>query len=334
MEWEHSISLQFQFGSGIMKIRTLDLFHGAGGSSLGAQEGGAEIIAGIDFWDMAKDCYSRNFPDARVIDKDIRKVSPRQIHQLIGDIDLIIASPECTNHSCAKGAAVRCEKSKLTAFEVIRFAKEFRPKWIVLENVVHMGSWDDYPRLINNLKKLGYKIRVEKLNAMDFGVPQSRRRLFIICSLLGPPEEIGNPGADIKPASSVIDFNGNYSFSPLFSPKRALATIERARRAMAGLGEKEHFLIVYYGTDQSGGWQPLSRPLRTITTLDRFAYVKPSPNGHMMRMLQPEELKLAMGFKKDYILESGVRRDKIRLMGNAVCPPIMECIIRSLISQE
>jgi len=318
----------------VVKIRTLDLFHGAGGSSLGAQEGGAEIVAGIDFWDMASDCYSRNFPDARVIDKDIRKVSPKQIHKLIGDIDLIIASPECTNHSCAKGAAVRCEESKLTAFEVVRFAKEFRPKWIVLENVVHMGSWDDYPRLINNLKKLGYKIRVKKLNAMDFGVPQSRRRLFIICSLLGLPEEIGNPGADIKPASSVIDSNGNYSFSPLFSPKRALATIERARRAIAELGEQEHFLIVYYGTDKSGGWQPLSRPLRTITTLDRFAYVKPSPNGHMMRMLQPEELKLAMGFRKDYILESGVRRDKVRLMGNAVCPPVMEFILKSLFSQD
>ncbi|MFZ5451474.1 MAG: DNA cytosine methyltransferase [Thermodesulfobacteriota bacterium] len=317
-----------------MRIRTLDLFHGAGGSSLGALEGGAEIVAGIDFWNMASDCYLRNFPDARVINKDIRRVSPKRLHRLIGDIDLIIASPECTNHTCAKGAAARCEESRLTAFEVVRFAKEFLPKWIVIENVVHMGSWDAYPRLIHNLEKLGYKIKVEKLNAMDFGVPQSRRRLFIVCSLLESPEEVGKPDTEIKPASSVIDFNGNYSFSPLFSPGRAKPTIERAQRAMAELGVKEHFLIVYYGTDQSGGWQSLDRPLRTITTLDRFAYVKPSPNGHKMRMLQPEELKLAMGFKKSYILESGVRRDKVKLMGNAVCPPVMEYIVKSLISQD
>ena len=197
-----------------------------------------------------------------------------------------------------------------------------------------MGSWDAYPRLINDLEKLGYKIRVEKLNAMDFGVPQSRRRLFIVCSLLGLPEEVRKPGTEIKPASSFIDFNGNHSLSPLFSPGRAKATIERAGRAIAELGEEEHFLIVYYGTDQSGGWQRLDRPLRTITTLDRFAYVKPSPKGHMMRMLQPEELKSAMGFPRSYRLESGVRRDKVKLMGNAVCPPVMESIVNSLISQD
>jgi DNA (cytosine-5)-methyltransferase 1 len=317
-----------------MKIRTLDLFHGAGGSSLGARNAGAEIIAGIDFWDIASDCYGMNFPKAHIITKDIRRVSPRQLHRMIGDIDLIIASPECTNHTCAKGAATRCEQSRLTAFEVVRFSKEFFPKWIVIENVVHMESWDAYPRLINKLEQIGYKVRVEKLNAMDFDVPQSRRRLFIICSLIGLAEEIGNPGTDIKPARSVIDFNGNYSFSPLFSQGRAKATIERARRAMAKLGKEEPFLIVYYGTDQSGGWQPLDRPLRTVTTLDRFAYVRPSPNGHEMRMLQPEELKLAMGFPPSYSLQSGVRRDKVKLMGNAVCPPVMEFILKSLISQD
>lgn len=317
-----------------MKIRTLDLFHGAGGSSLGAQAGGAEIVAGIDSWDIATDCYSRNFPNAHTINADIRGVSPKKFRRLIGDIDLIIASPECTNHTCAKGGAARCEESRLTAFEVVRFAKEFMPKWIVIENVVHMESWDAYPRLINDLEKLGYKVRVEKLNAMDFGVPQSRRRLFLTCSLLDLPEEIRTSGIDIKSASSFIDFNGSYSFNPLFSDKRAKATVERARRAMAELGKDEHFLIVYYGTDQSGGWQPIDRPLRTVTTLDRFAYVKPSPKGHMMRMLQPEELKIAMGFPPSYRLESGVRRDRVRLMGNAVCPPVMECIVNSLTSQD
>jgi DNA (cytosine-5)-methyltransferase 1 len=279
-----------------MKVRTLDLFHGAGGCSLGAQAAGARIVAGIDLWNLASDCYHRNFPRARTFNADIRDVSPEELHRQIGDIDLFIASPECTNHTCAKGGAERSEESRLTAFEVVRFAAEFMPEWIVLENVVHMQSWDAYPRLISDFEKLGYQIRVEKLNAMDFGVPQSRRRLFLICSLSGMPDEIVLPGSEVVSASSVIDFNGSYSFSPLYSPRRAMPTIERAKRAVAELGEDEHFLIVYYGTDRSGGWQSVDRPLRTITTLDRFAYVSPSPDGHMMRMLQPEELKLAMGF--------------------------------------
>jgi DNA (cytosine-5)-methyltransferase 1 len=277
------------------KVRTLDLFHGAGGSSAGAQAAGARIVAGIDVWNIASDCYHRNFPRAQAINADIRDISPKELHGHIGDIDLIIASPECTNHTCAKGSAERSEESRLTAFEVVRFAAEFMPKWVVLENVVHMQSWDAYPKLIGDFEKLGYQIRVEKLNAMDFGVPQSRRRLFLMCSLSGVPQEIVLPGRKVVPASSVIDLNGRYSLSPLYSPRRAVPTIERARRAMAELGEEGHFIIVYYGTDQSGGWQSVDRPLRTVTTLDRFAYVKPSPDGPMMRMLQPEELKLAMG---------------------------------------
>jgi len=251
------------------KVRTLDLFHGAGGSSTGAQAAGARIVAGIDQWSIASDCYRRNFPRVHAINEDIKDVSPEELHEQIGDIDLIIASPECTNHTCAKGGAERSEESRLTAFEVVRFAAEFMPEWIVLENVVHMQSWDAYPKLLEDFEKLGYQVRAEKLNAMDFGVPQSRRRLFLIGSLSGMPQEIALPDRELAPASSVIDLNGRYSFSPLYSPRRAVPTIERAERAKAELGEEEHFLIVYYGTDQSGGWQSVDRPLRTVTTLDR-----------------------------------------------------------------
>ena len=317
-----------------MRIRTLDLFHGAGGSSIGAQMVGVKIIAGIDSWHVASDSYSKNFPTVKSINRDIREICPKHLHRDIGDIGLIVASPECTNHSCAKGGGDRCEESKQTAFQVIRFAREFKPKWIVIENVVQMESWSGHPDLLEGLWELGYYVRQEKLNAKDFGVPQSRRRLFLLCSLSGEVDCVRIPNVEIKPASSVIDINGNYPFTPLRSPERAKATIERAERAISELGTNDPFLIVYYGTDASGGWQPLDRPLRTVTTLDRFAYVKPSAKGHVMRMLQPEELKLAMGFPGSYKLESGNRRDKVKLMGNAVCPPVMKAVVRSLISRH
>lgn len=298
-------------------IRTLDLFHGAGGSSLGAQAAGASIVAGIDSWDVASKTYKWNFPDAKVISDDIRRVSPGKLKSIIGGMDLIIASPECTNHTCAKGGGARCEDSKMTAFQVIRFAKVFMPKWIVIENVVQMKSWSRHPELLERLWKLGYFVKEEIVNAADFGVPQSRKRLFLVCSLSGEakvPERIKNAS---KTAYSIIDRKAEYNFTPLYALNRAKATIERAERAIAELGKKEPFLIVYYGSDGSGGWQTLDRPLRTITTLDRFAYVKPSPRGHIMRMLQPEELKKGMGFDSKFILSDGTRRDKIKLMGNA-----------------
>lgn len=314
-----------------MRVRTLDLFHGAGGSSAGAQIAGAEIVAGIDFWEVSSEAYKKNFQGVRTVNCDIRRISPKKLHDIIGEIDLIVASPECTNHSCAKGARDRCEKSKRTAFQVVKFAKEFKPRWMIIENVVQMKSWSGHPELLKRLWELGYYVKEENLNAQDFGVPQSRQRLFLLCSLSGKADSVRPTVKKAMPASSIVDYNGEYKFSPLYSPKRAKATIERAERALAAVGGKEHFLIVYYGTDGSGGWQSLDKPLRTITTLDRFAYVKPTSMGHMMRMLQPEELKLAMGFPKTYQLDVGTRRDKIRLMGNAVCPPVMKSIISSFV---
>ena len=313
-----------------MRIRAVDLFHGAGGSSIGARMAGAKIVAAIDNWNIASLAYSDNFPKTKVINEDIKKVSPKRLHEVIGDIDLILASPECTNHSCAKGAAVRCEMSRMTAFQVIKFTKEFMPKWVVIENVIQMRLWDRHRELVDKLQKLGYYVREEVLNAQDFGVPQSRRRLFLLCSQIGEIGCVKKQKKELQPVCSVIDMNGNYSYTPLYSPKRAVATIQRAERAISSIGTKEPFLIVYYGTDGSGGWQPIDRPLRTITTIDRFAFVKPTNTGYMMRMLQPEELKVAMGFPETYRLEVGTRREKVKLMGNAVCPPVMKCIVRAI----
>ncbi len=104
-----------------------------------------------------------------------------------------------------------------------------------------------------------------------------------------------------------------------------------ASRGFFALGRDAPFLIVYYGDDGAGGWQPLTVPLRTITTLDRFALCEPSETGPMLRMLQAPELARAMGFGEDLILERGTRRDKIMILGNGVCPPVMGTVVRTLV---
>lgn len=321
------------------KIRTMDLFCGAGGSSHGAQNAGVEIIAGFDIWEPAIKTYQANFPQAAVFHKDITKLNPNQVKQEIGNIDLMLASPECTSHSRAKGSAERSEDSRRTAFEVVRFAREFNPKWIVMENVVDMKSWESYDKLLLQLRQLGYFVNDDViLNAKDFGVPQARERLFILCSRLGEPTVPPSSGKPEKPVSSIISEN-TYHFTPLRKRGRAKATIVKADYAITNMEQKEPFLIVYYGSGKNGngGWQTIHEPLRTITTLDRFGYVIPYKNGHRMRMLQPEELKLAMGFNQDFKLdevEGLTRRQRVKLMGNGVCPPVMEAIVNSLTSQQ
>jgi DNA (cytosine-5)-methyltransferase 1 len=127
-----------------------------------------------------------------------------------------------------------------------------------------------------------------------------------------------------------LDRRGTWQTTPLFSKTRAKDTLARAKRALAELGEDKPFIVVYYGSDGSGGWQRLSRPLRTITTIDRFALVEPGAGGYQMRMLQVPELKRAMGFDEEFSFLHGTRRDRVRLLGNGVCPPVMEQVVRAL----
>jgi DNA (cytosine-5)-methyltransferase 1 len=66
--------------------------------------------------------------------------------------------------------------------------------------------------------------------------------------------------------------------------------------------------------------------------VDRFALVKPDPeHGHVMRMLQVPELQAAMGMPPQMKFESGTRRDRIKMIGNAVCPPVMKHVVKQLI---
>ena len=314
-----------------MHVRAVDLFCGAGGSSWGAQAAGAQIVAGVDMWGLAGSVFKDNFPHARFHESRLEDLKPKSLARELGAIDLLLASPECTNHSAAKGNRPRCEESRETAFQVIRFAEALGPRWIVVENVVSMRLWARYREFLGALAVLGYHATEHVLNAADFGVPQNRRRLFIVLDRERKPDAIQPPKSRARTALDVVDQNGRYTYSPLDTPSRARATLDRANRAVAALGDGASFLVVYYGSDGAGGWQPLHVPLRTITTLDRFAYVKPTREGHVMRMLQPPELQRAMGMPQRFKIAHGSRRDRIHLIGNAVCPPVMQHIVQALI---
>ncbi len=312
------------------RVRAIDLFCGAGGSSWGAQAAGVEIVAAFDKWPMAESVYRDNFPGVRFYSGRIEDHNIEQIVQNVGKIDLIIASPECTNHSVARGNKPRCEESRATALLVVKFARAIKPRWVVVENVVSMKKWSRYAELIHDMKELGYHYIARTLNAADFGVPQARRRLFLVFDLERKPHWTKSPRRKHKTAKQILNGNGKYLCTPLRRKQRAKATLERADRAISHVGERTPFLMVYYGSDHAGGWQSLDAPLRTITTLDRFALVKPGDGGHVMRMLQPEELKAAMGWPREFKIEHGTRRERIKLIGNAVCPPVMTVIVKSL----
>lgn len=315
------------------KLRALDLFCGAGGSSWGAREAGVEIVAAFDLWPMAGKAHDDNFPEAEFVHGRLEELDVDALAKRFGQIDLILASPECTNHSPAKGNKPRCELSKETAFQVVRFAKVFTPRWIIIENVVNMRKWTRYTDFRSSLEELGYNLHEQVLNAAHFGVAQSRRRLFLMADREEKPSKITSRKSATKEIATIVDLESNYKWTPLNRKGRAKPTLERAERGFAALGKDKPFLIVYYGSDGSGGWQRLNRPLRTITTVDRFALVKPDPvHGHVMRMLQVPELQAAMGMPKKMSFKTGSRRERIKMIGNAVCPPVMRHVVKHLTS--
>ena len=319
------------------------MFCGAGGSSAGARAAGVEVVAGVDMCAKATQTFAANFPNARVFTSRLEDISPNSLHEKIGDIDILLASPECTNHTWAKGGArddEASEASRATAMLVVDYARALRPRWLVLENVTHMRPWSRYDELKHALRALDYRLKEHVLDSADFGVAQRRRRLFLVgdCKRQLDQPVLRTHSGRWESAASILDPVGVWKTSPLFEARRASATLERADRGFRALGEEASFLLVYYGSDGGGGWQPLSRPLRTITTLDRFALIQHDGHEPRMRMLQVPELKRAMGFDKDFELPVGtrpnriVRRDRIRLLGNGVCPPVMKAVVESLVA--
>ena len=217
--------------NGKTMIRTFDMFCGGGGSSYGAEMAGAEIVGAIDSWPLATEIFTDNFPEACVLNGRVEDYEPEVIADRTGPIELLLASPECTNHSCARGGRPRVDASRDTAFQVVRYARAMRPRWLIIENVIHMRSWTRYKELSQSLRKDGYRVSEHVLDAADHGVPQKRKRLFMVCDREAePPSRFPKNRGPKRAAACILDKPGVWEKSPLDNGRRAAATLERASR--------------------------------------------------------------------------------------------------------
>lgn len=313
--------------------RFADLYCGAGFGARGVVSAGGTPLIAVDAWGRAVEAYRRNFPNARVFHNLVEELDPFALAKEY-KIDLLLTSPECTSHSIARGARPACDRSRETALHILPWIKAFLPRWVIVENVGRMTRWERHSEFVDSIRDVGYQIQPIIINASDVGAPQSRKRLFLLCDReTFPPtqEQILAIQAPKHIAQDILDPPETWPDTPLFSPRRAQRTLERANRAIAALGEGVPFLIVYYGTDRSGGWQSLTVPLRTVTTLDRFGLVTWKNGEARMRMLQPSELVRAMaGVKTQHVIDVGSRRDRVKLCGNGICSPVLERLVQAL----
>lgn len=309
----------------------VDLFCGAGFGARGAVRGGGVPLLGLDAWNLATQTYKANFPLADILTKKIEDVFPEELGSKYRP-DVLLTSPECTSHSIARGAKPGTEKSRETAIGIVPWVKAMEPRWLIVENVNRMKKWDRHDELVQTVERLGYTVSDLLLNSSEFGSAQARKRMFLVCDRRGSKvcreDLLALVNIPKKTAINIINWNAGYRVTPLRKPGRAKATLDRAERAIAELGIGIPFLIVYYGSDYAGGWQALDVPLRTVTTVDRFGLVTWKEDVPYMRMLQPDELLLAMGGSTEHVLPYGNRRDKVKLCGNGVCSDVMTAIFQ------
>ena len=217
--------------TGYRPLRAADLFCGAGGSAVGARQAGVEIVGSVDADPVATATFADNFPSAKVVSGRLDAWNGPSLFGDIGPIDLLLASPECTNHSVARGARAIDEESLRSAAYIMPFIDEWEPTYIVLENVTRIKKWDGWLDLLKYLQQAGYYVSTQELDAVNFGVPQSRRRMFILCSLEGPPSRVRPVRPSRHPtARSILD--------PIGEAVRGSA--DRAAGSLRSLPPKPH----------------------------------------------------------------------------------------------
>lgn len=164
------------------KLRVLDLFCGAGGLSWGFERAGFEVHWGLDNWKPAVNTFKANHPKAKVYEVDITKVSDSQLRDWFKGIHILVGGPPCQGFSTAGKRALDDPRNKLVK-EFLRVVKVLLPEAFVIENVEGFTNFNKGTlvlELTEKFEKLNYNLTYGILDAINYGVPQRRKRFFLI----------------------------------------------------------------------------------------------------------------------------------------------------------
>lgn len=173
----------------------VDLFAGAGGLSLGFEQAGFDVAAAVEIDPIHSATHEFNFPYATTICASVVDVTGEQIRTRAGigdqEIAVVVGGAPCQGFSLIGKRALDDPRNHLV-FHFVRLVKELQPRYFVFENVkgLTLGSHRKFlTEIIQELKTCGYDVveNYRVLNAADFGVPQDRRRLFLMGARKGLP---------------------------------------------------------------------------------------------------------------------------------------------------
>lgn len=172
-----------------MAFTYIDLFCGAGGLSLGFDQAGFENVFSVEISPEFAKTYMRNFPEHHLIIEDIKNISDEEMEELVKqkDVDVIVGGPPCQGFSIAGNIGrtfLDDDRNKLFK-EFVRFVSQIKPKMFVMENVAAMATHLKGKTIMAIVEAfeeagIGYKIKWEVLNSVNYGVAQERRRIVIV----------------------------------------------------------------------------------------------------------------------------------------------------------
>lgn len=291
-----------------MRDIIIDCFAGGGGASVGIEMAlGRAVDYAINHDPFAIKMHFRNHPGTYHYTEDIMKVKLRNRLRNGDIVRFMWASPDCTQHSRAKGGKPVEKGLRILPYGVRRLCVQIHditgnlPEVIIMENVAEIQEWgpldennkpikerkgEDYKKFINSMKALGYDFDCRELVAADYGVPTTRKRWFAIFRCDGRPivwpepthnKDGSNGLKKWVPVSSVLNFND--LGKSIFGRKNPLAD-KTMKRIAGGMDKfvfndpKPFMVTVNHGGDNFRG-QNIDSPMTTITQKNGVGVVTP-----------------------------------------------------------
>ena len=251
-------------------MKTVDLFAGCGGMSLGFQNTGFNIVAAFEFWDIAAKCYEDNF-DHPVFKSDLSNVESaiEQIRRF--SPDLIIGGPPCQDFSHA-GKRVEASRASLTE-SYAKIIENIKPQYFVMENVDRAQKSKAFEKAENIFKNAGYGLTKIVLDASKCGVPQKRKRFFCI-GALGKDNDFMKKSIESglsQKSTTLRDYFGDtldfeyYYRHPRNYNRRAIFSIDEPAPTIRGVNRPVPKGYSGHPNDAC----PISENVRALTTLER-----------------------------------------------------------------
>lgn len=283
-------------------IEMADLFAGSGGTSTGALQaiaarGAVASLVAVNHWPVAVATHSANHPQHQHYCMNLETADPEDM--VPGRrLDLLVASPECTHHSRARGGKPVSDQKRAGADWVLKWLERLDVQVLLVENVKEFMSWGDvvdgrpvsqqrgrhFLAWVKKLRKLGYRVEHKILNAADFGDVTTRERFFLIARKDGRPIRWPTPThsklgtSDMfgtlpkwRAAREIIDWS---DLGPsLFTRPKPLTVKTRLRIAR--------------GLQRFGGWlAPLYIRLLDLPSEDEARFIAGCTNGPVRTFIQ------------------------------------------------